>query len=154
MSDETTDAAKQLASVRGLAVGEELPTFVRATGFANWNRFAAVNNEFVPIHMDDEAGGEAGFPSAIGMGNLQWAFLHNVMRDWAGDEGRIERLGCQFRSPNVKGQTITAHGRIVAISRNGNRVVVDLAVWTENQDGERLAPGTATLSVPAENAGR
>jgi acyl dehydratase len=154
MSDDTTDVTEQPATVRGLSVGDEIPTFTRATGFANWNRFAAVNNEFVPIHMDDEAGGEAGFPSAIGMGNLQWAFLHNLMRDWAGDEGRIERLGCQFRSPNVKGQTITAHGRIEAIRTSGSRIVVDLAVWTQNQNGERLAPGTATLSVPAESERR
>ena len=37
-------------------VGEEIPAFVRQTGFDNWNRYAAVNDEFVPIHMDDEAG--------------------------------------------------------------------------------------------------
>jgi acyl dehydratase len=150
MSNETTDGAvQQLDSVRGLTVGEEIPTFVRSTGFANWNRFAAVNHEFVPIHMDDEAGREAGFPTAIGMGNLQWAFLHNMLRDWVGDGGQIERVSCQFRSPNSKGQTITAHGRIEEMRRKGNRIVVDLTVWTENQAGDQLAPGTATVSMPA-----
>ena len=90
----------------GLSVGEQIPPFVRTTGFAQWNRYAAVNDEFVPIHMDDAAGREAGYPSAIGMGNLQWAFLHNVLREWMGDDGRIEQVACQFRSPNLKDQTV------------------------------------------------
>src|SRR5881398_3196658 len=37
-----------------VTIGTELPVFVRTTGFHNWNRYAAVNDEFVPIHMDDE----------------------------------------------------------------------------------------------------
>ena len=53
---------------KDIHVGDELPVFQRATGLHHWNRYAAVNDEFVPIHMDDEAGQEAGYPSAFGMG--------------------------------------------------------------------------------------
>jgi acyl dehydratase len=137
--------------VRGLSVGDEIPPFERATGFAHWNRYAAVNDEFVPIHMDDGAGREAGYPTAIGMGNLQWAFLHNVLREWMGDDGRIEQIACQFRSPNLKDQTVSARGRIEAIRADGDRVLVELAVWTEVDGGDQLAPGTATISLPAES---
>jgi acyl dehydratase len=139
------------ARVRGLSVGDEIPPFERVTGFANWNRFAAVNDEFVPIHMDDGAGREAGYPTAIGMGNLQWAFLHNVLREWMGDDGRIEEIACQFRAPNTKDQAVTARGRIEAIRPDGDRFLVDLTVWTE-MDGVELAPGTATVSLPAPGA--
>ena len=131
-----------------IKVGDELPTFVRATGFHNWNRYAAVNDEFVPIHMDDEAGKRAGYESAFGMGNLQWAYLHDLLRQWMGDDGRIVRLGCQFRSANVKGQTITAHGRVTAVRDEGNERIVDLDIWTEEQHGKKLAPGTATVALP------
>ena len=37
-------------------VGDALPPWSRKTDFMNWNRYAAVNDEFVYIHMDDEAG--------------------------------------------------------------------------------------------------
>jgi acyl dehydratase len=134
-----------------LVPGEEIPTFVRETGFANWNRYAAVNDEFVPIHMDSEAGRAAGYPSAFGMGNLQFAYLHNLLRQWVGDEGRIVRVACQFRSPNLKGQTVTAHGRIVAVREDGSgsgQTLVDLEIWTENDRGDRLAPGAATIALP------
>jgi acyl dehydratase len=132
---------------KDIKVGDELPTFERTTGFHNWNRYAAVNDEFVPIHMDDDAGRAAGYPSAFGMGNLQWAYLHNLLRQWIGDEGDILSLNCQFRSANVKGQTVTAHGTVTAVRDDGNRRIVDLDVWTEEQNGTKLAPGRATVAV-------
>jgi hypothetical protein len=132
----------------GLTVGDEIPPFVRTTGFAHWNRYAAVNDEFVPIHMDNAAGREAGYPTAIGMGNLQWAFLHNVLREWMGEDGRIEQVACQFRSPNLKDQKVSAHGRIESIGHDGDRLRVELTVWTDVDGGDPLAPGTATVSLP------
>jgi acyl dehydratase len=125
-------------------VGEEIPAFTRTTGFANWNRYAAVNDEFVPIHMDDEAGRAAGMAGAFGMGNLQWAYLHNVVRDWLGDRGRIVRMECQFRAVNTKGQTVSAHGRVESVRERAGELLVELRVWTEDQDGNQLAPGTCT----------
>src|SRR3954465_14143217 len=102
-----------------VSVGVELPTFVRTTGFHNWNRFAAVNDEFVPIHMDDEAGRAAGFPSAFGMGNLLWAYLHNMLRDWIEESfagaGRIVSMDLSFRAPNLRGQTVVARGTVTAV---------------------------------------
>ena len=41
-------------------VGDEMPDWSRKTHFMEWNRYAAVNDEFVPFHMDDEAGHRAG----------------------------------------------------------------------------------------------
>jgi acyl dehydratase len=137
--------------MRDLEVGYEIPPFVRQPGLHHWNRFAAVNDEFVPIHMDDDAGRAAGYPSAFGQGNLQWSFLHNVLRQWMGDDGNLERLTCTFRGANVKGQTVTARGRITAVTEDGVRRIVELDVWTENEVGEPLAPGSARISLPAGN---
>jgi acyl dehydratase len=131
-----------------IQVGDEVPVFVRQPGFHHWNRYAAVNDEFVPIHMDDEAGRAAGYPSAFGQGNLQWAYLHDVVRQWMGDEGKIERMTCSFRGANLKGQTVTTRGRVTAVLDEADRRVVELEVWTENDAGERLAPGTARVSFP------
>jgi acyl dehydratase len=138
---------------RDIKVGDELPVFQRATGFHHWNRFAAVNDEFVPIHMDDEAGQAAGYPSAFGMGNLQWAYLHNLLRQWLGDDGRILSVNCQFRSANIKGQVVTAHGTVTAVRDEGTERIVDLDVWTEEQNGTKLAPGQATVAIDLSTDG-
>jgi acyl dehydratase len=128
-------------------VGQTLPELRRATGLANWNRYAAVNDEFVPIHMDDEAGRAAGYPTAFGMGNLQWSYLHSLLRQWLGDDGLIVRVACQFRAPNTRGQTVTARGVVTARRAEAGTELIDLDVWTEDQDGNRLAPGTATVAL-------
>ncbi len=131
----------------GPRVGEELPPFTRETGFEVWNRYAAVNDEFIPIHMDDEAGRAAGMPGAFGMGNLQLAYLHNLVRDWLGERGRILRMQISFRAVNTKGQTVSARGRVTAVTPQPDGIHADLEVWTEDQDGNRLAPGSCTVLI-------
>jgi acyl dehydratase len=132
----------EASSVR---VGDELPPFQRKTGFAIWNRYAAVNDEFVPIHMDDGAGREAGLPGAIGMGNLQFSYLHNVVREWMGDAGRILSMSCQFRAPNLRDQVVSACGRVTDVESSADGLAVTLEVWTQDEDGNRMAPGTCRV---------
>lgn len=127
-------------------VGAELTSLVRDTGLHNWNRYAAVNYEFVPIHMDHEAGRAAGMPGAFGMGNLQWSYLHVLLRTWLGEEGRIRNLSCDFRAPNTKG-VVTAKGTITDVSDADGTTVVTLDVWTENAEGKKMAPGRAVVEI-------
>lgn len=129
-------------------VGQEIPPFTRETGFAVWNRYAAVNDEFVPIHMDDEAGRAAGYPSAFGMGNLQWAYLHNALRGWLGEEASIVRLSCQFRGANTKGMTLTVSGTVTAVYEAEGRRYADVELAVRDQEGNRLTPATATVALP------
>jgi len=136
-----------------VTVGTEVPEYVRTTDLANWNRYAAVNDEFVPIHMDDDAGRAAGFPSAFGMGNLLWAYLHNMLRDWieadfAGN-GRIVSVDLSFRKPNLRGQTVAARGTVTAVREEDGATIVDLDVAVVDRDAPAtvLAPGKATIAV-------
>lgn len=126
-------------------VGDELTVFSRETGLENWNRYAAVNDEFVPIHMDDRAGQAAGYPAAFGMGNLQWAFFHNALREWLGGRGEIRSLSCQFRSPNLKGMTISVKGQVAEVVPGDDGIVVTFNLRTESEDGNTLAPATAVV---------
>jgi acyl dehydratase len=117
-------------------------------GFQVWNRFAAVNDEFINMHMDDEAGRAAGYDGAFGMGYLQWSWAHNVLREFVGERGRIDRVQGSFRAPCMKGAQVTAGGRVTAVSTANGRQAVEVEVWTRTDDGTVLLPGTATLSFP------
>lgn len=130
-----------------VAVGDTLPPFVRTTGLANWNRFAAVNDEFIDIHMDDDAGRNAGYDSAFGMGTLLWSYLHNVVRDWVGEHGRITAMNCQFRAPNLKGMTLTGQGTVTAIVEKCGIREVELDLWIKDQHGTTLTPASATVQL-------
>jgi hypothetical protein len=130
-------------------IGAQLPAFTRMGDFHAWNRFAAVNHEFVDIHMDDEAGRTAGHGGAVGMGNLQWAWLHCLLREWIGDTGgRIVSIACQFRSPSLRNQAVTAKGVVTGTRREDGELLVELDIWTEADDGTKLAPGKATVALP------
>jgi acyl dehydratase len=129
--------------------GDELPPYVRTTGFAQWNRFAAVNDEFVPIHMDDAAGQAAGLPGAIGMGLLQVSYLHNALRDWLDGRGRIKTFQCRFSGVNLKDSEVTATGRVTAVSDSNGVVTAELDVWTSDGVGQKLASGSCTVELDA-----
>jgi len=127
------------------APGTEIAPFVRTTGLANWNRFAAVNDEFIDIHMDDGAAKAIGMPGVFGMGNLRISYLHNLLVEWLGTAGDIVDLRCEFRGLNLAGDTLTCTGTVTSDQTvDGLRLAtVDLGVV--NQDGVDTTPGTATV---------
>ena len=128
-----------------VAVGTDLPPFVRTTGLANWNRYAAVNDEFIDIHMDDAAAQKVGMPGVFGMGNLRIAYLHNMVRDWLGDAGDLVELRCEFRGLNMKGDTLTGFGTVTGTSEVDGLRLATLELGVRNQDDVDTMPTTATV---------
>lgn len=129
---------------RELTVGTTIGPWTRTTGLDNWNRFAAVNDEFVPIHMDDEAGRAAGMPGAFGPGNLLVSYLHAMVRDWLAAEGTLVSLSAQFRKPNTKG-IVDGGGVVTSVDASDGSTVVELELWLKNAEGDLLAPGSAVV---------
>ena len=134
-------------------VGDQLPAWSRKTDFMNWNRYAAVNDEFVYIHMDDEAGRKGlNEQGAFGMGNLRYAYIVNALQAWIGDEAEVREIGCQFRAINQKNDVLTVIGTVTEkqTSDGEHRIVLDIDVV--NQKGEPTCPGHALVVVPSRGA--
>lgn len=130
-------------------VGDKLPEWSRKTSFAEWNRYAAVNEEFVPFHMDDEAGRRAGNEQgAFGMGNLRYAYIVNALHAWVGDEGVVREVGCQYRAINQKDDVLTVVGEITEKSTEGGENRVRLDINVVNQGGGATCPGHAVVVLP------
>jgi acyl dehydratase len=130
-------------------IGQEIPAFVRETDFMNWNRYAAVNEEFVYIHMDDEAGKAAGQGAAFGMGNLRWAYVLNALRAWIGDEAEVRELSLQFRAVNHKHDVLRTSAVVTEKKQEDGENLVVLEVNVLNQKDEKTAPGRAVVSLPS-----
>ena len=130
-------------------IGQEIPAFVRETDFMNWNRYAAVNEEFVYIHMDDEAGKAAGQGAAFGMGNLRWAYVLNALRAWIGDEAEVRELSLQFRAVNHKHDVLRTSAVVTEKKQEDGENLVVLEVNVLNQKDEKTAPGRAVVALPA-----
>lgn len=129
-------------------VGQEVPPVERETDFMNWNRYAAVNDEFVYLHMDDAVAKAAGQGEAFGMGNLRWAYVMNALQDWIGDEAEVRDLSMQFRVINQKHDKLTTQAVVTEkkVEEGENRVYLDVNVV--NQEGVQGAPGKAIVVLP------
>jgi acyl dehydratase len=128
-----------------IRVGDEIPSFVRVTDFPEWNRYAAVNDEFIDIHMSADAAQAAGQPDVFGMGNLRIAYAHNALHDWLAGRGDVAAFACQFRGMNFRGDELTAWGRVTALEERGGLRCVDLEMGVRNQAGEETMPSTAEV---------
>ena len=130
-------------------LGFEVPAVERETDFMNWNRYAAVNDEFVYLHMDDKVAEAAGQGEAFGMGNLRWAYVMNALQNWIGDEAEVRDLSMQFRAINRKHETLTTQAVVTEkkVEEGENRVYLDVNVV--NQDGVQGAPGKAIVVLPS-----
>ncbi|MPZ98906.1 MAG: hypothetical protein GEU80_06120 [Dehalococcoidia bacterium] len=132
-------------------VGDELPAWSRKTDFMNWNRYAAVNDEFVYIHMDDEAGRRAlNERGAFGMRNLRHSYIVNSLQSWMGDGEVIREIGVQFRAKNQKDDVLTVVGTVneKKVEDGENRVYLDVNVV--DQDGQATCPGHAIVVLPSQ----
>lgn len=131
-----------------IAIGDAIPEFARTTGFAEWNRYAAVNDEFIPIHMDDDAGRAAGNENgAFGMGNLRLAYLTNMLRAWIGDNGEIRSLTARYKGMNQKGDRLRAIGEVVGKEIVDDIALVHLSIDVVDQNGTSTTPGQATVAL-------
>ena len=134
--------ATRFDSVR---VGEEVPSLARKTVFAHWNRYAAVNDEFIDVHMEREAAQAAGQPDVFGMGNLRIAYVHNALHGWLGGAGDIAEFGCQFRALNLKGDALRTRAVVKAKETRDGAPVATLEIDVLNQRDESTMPGTASV---------
>lgn len=136
-----------------LEVGDPIPAWSRRTDPETWNRYAAVNDEFLPMHMDDEAGRTAGNErGAFGMGNLRFAYICNALRQWCGDEGAIREVGCRFRAINQKNDELTVVGTVREKYCEAGEHLVRLEIDVRNQHGQSTAPGHAIVVLPSLEA--
>ncbi|MDT7795202.1 MAG: hypothetical protein QOD59_4643 [Mycobacterium sp.] len=125
--------------------GVGLPGFSRITNLPHWNRYAAVNHEFIDVHMSVEAARAAGQPDIFGMGNLRVAYQHAALHRWIAGRGDIASFSCQFRALNFPGDELTVWGSVVDnVVRDGLSLSV-LELGVRNQKDEETTPATAEV---------
>ncbi|MDG1267783.1 MAG: MaoC/PaaZ C-terminal domain-containing protein [Ilumatobacter sp.] len=137
-----------------VAVGDELPAFVRDGTVEHWNRFAAVNDEFAAHHWDDDVANEEGFPAPFAMAPLQLAFFHAMLRDWIGDDGQIVSVNAKLKGPFFKEDTLTARARVTAITSVDDETLVDLELTQTDESGRAIATGAAQVALRKSHPAR
>jgi acyl dehydratase len=130
-------------------VGDELPPLVKGPiQQIQLTRYAGASGDFNPIHQDDEFARAAGMGGVFAHGMLSMGFVAQAVTDWAG-AGAVRKLGVRFAGLVRLKDTVTCRGRVLATSRQAGTGLVDLEIWAENQRGEKVVTGKATVALPA-----
>ena len=135
--------------VEDVKVGGELPPLVKGPiQQIQLTRYAGASGDFNPIHQDDEFAKAAGMGGVFAHGMLSMGFVAQAVTDWAGP-GTVRKLGVRFVGLVRLKDVVTCRGRVLARSSKDDAHLVDLEVWAENQRGEKVVAGKATVALPS-----
>ncbi len=130
-------------------IGDELPPLVKGPiQQIQLTRYAGASGDFNPIHQDDEFAKAAGMGGVFAHGMLSMGFVAQAVTDWAG-AGRVHKLGVRFAGIVRLKDVVTCRGRVVAKSSKDDVNLVELELWAENQRGEKVVTGRATVGLPS-----
>ena len=107
--------------------------------YANAIGFAA------PRFTDDEGARKEGLPGMILPGNMSLGMLTKFVSEWLGIDGgaRIKRVSTTYRIPVQPAHPLQLNGFVTHATEAEKTIEID--VWIENEDAERLVTGTATV---------
>src|SRR5262249_52524800 len=106
--------------------------------------YARASEIFFPRFTDDEGARREGLPGMITPGNMSMGLIATYLERWAG-AGSLRRLGTTFRGLVLPDRTIRICGAVT--QRNEDARTVEIDVWIESDEGERLVIGTATVKL-------
>ncbi|HXW85297.1 MAG TPA: MaoC/PaaZ C-terminal domain-containing protein [Candidatus Binataceae bacterium] len=118
---------------------EQFVSKEQCRSYAKWMGMEA------PRFTDDEGARKEGLPGMILPGNFSLGLLSKFVTDWLGPEpgGRITRISTTYRVPVQPDHTLTFNGFVTHADESDQRIEID--IWIENEEAERLVTGTATV---------
>lgn len=125
--------------------GQSLPELKKNCSTQQLVVWAAGSGDFYQIHYDKGFAVNTGLKDIIVHGALKNAFLGQLVHDWIGANGKIQKYGCSYRGMDFPNEDITCKGVVKRkYEENGNKLA-DVEVWTENPEGKQTTPGYATV---------
>jgi acyl dehydratase len=89
-------------------------------------KYGEVSGDFNPIHFEDHAAKEKGFPAKIIHGMLSMAIASNIVEPFMEKDYWIKSYGMKFKAPVLVGETISIEGTISSIEEGS--VTIDIIV--------------------------
>lgn len=96
-------------------------------------------------HFDGNVAESVGMPGAYDNGWMRLAWVGQVATDWMGDHGFLKRLEVRHLLPNLLGDTLWIGGTVTAKRVEGDKHIVSLDLFADNQIGQRSCKGSAEV---------
>lgn len=130
-------------------VGQEIPTLKITPSTQQLVHWAAASGDFYQIHYDQDFAKSTGLQGIIVHGALKHALLGRMLHEWVRYDGRIKRYAVSYRGMDFPGQEMTCRGTVTAKRHEHGENLVELEIWSENPNGQKTTPGTATVALPS-----
>jgi acyl dehydratase len=128
-----------------IEIGDEIGPVTRVPTSAMVRRYVEVNDlHDLSFFLDPERAQASGFERPIVPGHLNVSFLTQMLKDhfvgW-----QLRALHTTFRTPALHGEPLTLWGTVTEKTEQDGVPTVYCDVIAENQRGDRVIVGTATL---------
>jgi hydroxyacyl-ACP dehydratase HTD2-like protein with hotdog domain len=111
-------------------------------------RYSAITWNPQRIHFDKDHTLTEGYRDVIVHGPLRGAFLTQMLTRWIGEKGTLKKVSYANRGVAYVNETLACKGRVTRKCLEDGQGYVDCDIWVENQSGEQLTPGKATVVLP------
>src|SRR5437867_13032542 len=132
-----------------LKEGSEITTLTQNCDSQRLVFWAAGSGDYYQIHYDKDFALGTGLPERIVHGALKHALLGRMLHEWAGEQGRVRRVACSYRGMDMIDKDVICKGVVTGKKSEGGHNLVELEVWTEDPNGNKTTPGTATVTLPS-----
>lgn len=129
--------------------GQEIPELRKKPGVTQLVKYAAGGGDFNPLHHDPAFPQAKAIGSIIVHGRFKYASLGQLVSDWLAHRGRIVKLSCQYRGMDFPDEEMVCGGRVVRKWQEEGRKLVQLELWTKNEQGKVTTPGAAVVALDA-----
>ena len=92
-------------------VGLEIPTLTKHPTTRQLVKWAGASGDFYEVHYDKDFAKSQGLDGVILHGRLKAAFLGEMITDWIGAEGILEKLSCQYRGMDIPDEDFVCKGK-------------------------------------------
>jgi acyl dehydratase len=128
--------------------GDTLPELPKTPTLQTLVKYSAGSGDFNPLHHDYNFSQARQIGSIIVHGRFKYASLGELVSNWLGHAGRIQKLSCQYRGMDLPNKEFVCKGVVKKKSDEGGKKVVELDIWTENAEGKKTTPGSAVVVFP------
>ena len=144
-----------------ISIGQDIPSLTKIATTLMLVKWAGAYGDYNPLHYDNDFA--VNFMKTGGIivhGTLKRQWLIQMLTDWVGDDGWLQRIQTSFKAMDYPrrmktltgpedGDTWQCKGKVTGKSEKGGKHLVECDIWLENSKSEITTSGTATLLLPA-----
>jgi acyl dehydratase len=130
-------------------VGSEVPAQVKYPTTMQLVKYAGASGDYYQIHYDKDIALANGLPGVIVHGWLTLSFLGQMLTDWLGEGGTLEKLNGSYRGMNLVHEEIFCYGKVIKKYVESGKNCARVEIWAENPRGEKTVTGVAVVTLPS-----